>query len=77
MSGINANENINKFFFFFTITTTTVRCGLWLPIQFSSIRDGLVPSSQQICFYGIGMSTQCPTANLEDRGVSLGLEPHS
>jgi hypothetical protein len=51
-------------------SSTTVCCGLWLPIQLS-----IVSSSQKICFYGIGMSTQCPTPNLEDQGVSLGLEP--
>jgi hypothetical protein len=37
----------------------------------------LVLSSEQICFYEIGVSTQCPTPNLEDQGVSLSLEPHS
>jgi hypothetical protein len=30
-----------------------------------------------VVFYGIGMSTQCPTPNLEDQGVSLCLEPPS
>jgi hypothetical protein len=29
----------------------------------------VVLSSQQICFYGIGMSIQCRTPNLEDQGV--------
>jgi hypothetical protein len=37
----------------------------------------IVSYSQQIYFYGIGMSTQCSTPNLEDQGVSLSLEPHS
>jgi hypothetical protein len=47
---------------FFFVSSTTVRCGLWISIQFSSISDGhirpvgisIVSSSQQICFTGLG-----------------------
>lgn len=34
-------------------------------------------SQHTFVFYGIGVSTQIPTPNLEDQGICLCLEPHS
>jgi hypothetical protein len=49
----------------------------FLTVLIRPVGISVVSSSQQICFYGIGMSTQCLTPSLEDQGVSLSLEPHS